>query len=123
MENESRIKTLRYRFDELLIRVANNLTSEDRTKFKYIFRESLPRQILERDEPLVWFEDLERKGKLAADNLGLFENYLRQSELIALLNVVKRFKIKQQLFVALREASEHRSRGRLHCKFLEYFHV
>ena len=120
MENESRIKTLRYRFDELLIRVANNLTSEDRTKFKYIFRESLPRQILERDEPLVWFEDLERKGKLAADNLGLFENYLRQS---ALLNVVKRFKIKQQLFVALREDSEHRSRGRLHCKFLEYFHV
>ena len=55
---EFRIKTLKSQFTDLLIHLADNLTSEDRTKFTFIFREHLPRQILERDEPLVWFEDL-----------------------------------------------------------------
>ena len=119
---EFRIKTLKSQFTDLLIHLADNLTSEDRTKFTFIFREHLPRQILKTDKPLVWFDELERRGKLAADNLGFLEDFLRQSDLIFLLNVVKRFKIKQQLLVALREASEYRSRGRLHCKYLEYFY-
>ena len=118
MENKCRIKTLQSQFTDLLIHLADNLTSEDRTKFTFIFREHLPRQTLETDKPLVWFSGLEQNGKLAADNLGLLEDFLKGSHLISLLNDVKRFKIKQRLLVALRKTSEYRSSGWLHCKFL-----
>ena len=118
MENKCRIETLQSQFTNLLIHLADNLTSKDRTKFTFKFRKHLPRQILETDKPLVWFGELEQNGKLAADNLGLLEDFLKGSRLITLLNDVKRFKIKQRLLVALGKASEYRSSGRLHCKFL-----
>lgn len=113
MERKSPLKTPKGLFSEILLHVADNLTSDDIAKFRFVFRDEIPAQILEGNNPLIWFEQLERRGKISMNDLGCLEDFLKQASLIKLLDDVKVYRIKQNLVRALLEQIQHRSKGRL----------
>ena len=96
MSVEAYSKMLKGSYFDILTFIADSMSTDDKVKLKFWCRKELSRSVLESNQPLKWFDELERRGKIAADNLAYLEDFLKHAGLGALYKDVKRYQAKRE---------------------------
>ena len=96
MSVEAYSKTLKGLYFGILTRIADSMTSDDKLKFELWSCDDLSRSVLETNQPLKWFGELQRKGKITPENLGYLEDFLKYADLGALYEEMKCYQARRK---------------------------